>query len=105
MFKFFAVLIPLSIAVFLTTPAPASPQNSTGSEAAMSKNQQTVQQYMEAFNRTDHAAILSCLTEDVEWVLPGVFHLKGKEAFDKEIENPAFVGSPIIKVTRIIEEG
>jgi ketosteroid isomerase-like protein len=74
-------------------------------EAAMSKNKQTVQQYMEAFNRTDHAAILSCLTDDVEWVLPGVFHLKGKEAFDKEIENPAFTGSPVIKITRMIEEG
>lgn len=70
----------------------------------MSKNKQTVRKYMDAFNKIDHAAILSCLTDDVEWVLPGAFHLKGKEAFDKEIENPAFVGSPVIKVTRMIEE-
>lgn len=48
--------------------------------------------------------ILSCLTDDVEWILPGVFHLKGKEAFDKEIENPAFEGKPVIVVTRVIEE-
>jgi ketosteroid isomerase-like protein len=28
----------------------------------------------------------------------------GKDAFDKEIENDAFVGSPTINVTRMIEE-
>lgn len=70
----------------------------------MTPNKQTVQKYMDAFTRTDHAEILSCLTEDVEWVLPGAFHLKGKEAFDKEIENDAFIGSPAIQVTRLMEE-
>jgi ketosteroid isomerase-like protein len=70
----------------------------------MSGNKQTVQKYMDAFNRTDHADILSCLTDDVEWVIPGMFHVKGKDAFDKEIENDAFVGSPTIRVTRMIEE-
>ena len=59
---------------------------------------------MEAFGVSDHAAVLSCLTEDVEWDLPGAFHLKGKDAFDKEIENDAFVGRPTITVTRMIEE-
>src|SRR5688572_8140759 len=105
MFKFSAVLITLSITVFFTAPAPANSRNPVNSEVIVSQNKQTVQQYMEAFSRTDHAAILSTLTDDVEWVLPGVFHLKGKDAFDKEIENPAFVGSPVIKVTRIVEEG
>ena len=70
----------------------------------MSQNKQTVQKYMDAFTRTDHAAVLSCLTDDVEWVLPGAFHLTGKDAFDKEIENDAFVGSPSIGVTRMMEE-
>ena len=70
----------------------------------MSANKQTVQQYMDAFNRTDHTAILSCLTDDVEWVIPGYFHLKGKIAFDNEIENDAFVGSPTIEITRMVEE-
>ena len=37
-------------------------------EFAMTPNKQTVQKYMDAFNRTDHAEILSCLTEDVEWL-------------------------------------
>jgi ketosteroid isomerase-like protein len=70
----------------------------------MSPNKQTVRKYMEAFGRTDHAEILSCLTDDVEWVIPGAVHLKGKKEFDGEIENPAFVGSPTIHVTRMVEE-
>jgi ketosteroid isomerase-like protein len=47
---------------------------------------------------------LSCLTDDVEWEMPGAFGLVGKDAFDKEIENDAFVGSPTITITRMIEE-
>ena len=70
----------------------------------MSASKQTVQKYMQAFARSDHAAVLSCLTEDVEWVVPGAFHLIGHAAVDKEIENDAFVGSPTIKVTRMTEE-
>jgi ketosteroid isomerase-like protein len=70
----------------------------------MSPNKQTVQKYMDAFAKSDHAEILSCLTDDVEWVIPGAFHLTGKIAFDKEIENDAFVGSPTISVTRMTEE-
>ena len=70
----------------------------------MSVNKQTVQNYMEAFAQSDHAAILSCLTEDVEWIIPGFFHGKGKAAFDSEIENEAFVGKPDITITRLIEE-
>jgi len=70
----------------------------------MSRNKQTVQRYMNAFTKSDHAEILSCLTNDVEWVMPGAFHLTGKLAFDKEIENDAFVGSPTITVSRMTEE-
>lgn len=70
----------------------------------MTENKKTVEKYIEAFNKSDHKQILSCLTDDVEWILPGVFHLKGKDAFDKEIENPAFEGKPVIVVTRVIEE-
>jgi len=70
----------------------------------MTENKIIVQKYMDGFNKSDHAQILSCLTEDVEWILPGIFHLKGKETFDKEIENPAFEGKPTIVVTRMVEE-
>ena len=70
-----------------------------------SANKSTVEKYMEAFRRSDHHEILSCLTDDVEWVIPGAFHIKGKDAFDQEIENPAFVGRPAITVTRLTEDG
>ncbi len=67
-------------------------------------NKDTVLQYMEGFRRGDHAMILVCLTDDVEWHLPGAFHLRGKEEFDGEIENPAFTGHPQIVVSRLTEE-
>ena len=70
----------------------------------MTQNKATVERYMQGFRVSDHAAILACLTDDVEWILPGAFHLRGKAAFDREIENDAFVGQPEITVTRLIEE-
>ena len=70
----------------------------------MTENKRTIEQYMAGFRASDHAQILSCLTEDVEWEIPGMFHSRGKAAFDKEIENDAFVGRPDIVVTRMIEE-
>lgn len=69
----------------------------------MSENKKVVEKYIEGFNNSDHRLILSCLTDDVEWILPGVFHLKGKAEIDNEIENPAFEGKPVIVVTRAIE--
>ena len=71
----------------------------------MSENKRTVDRYMAGFRVSDHAEILSCLTDDVEWEIPGMFHSLGKAAFDKEIENEAFVGRPDIAVNRLIEEG
>jgi ketosteroid isomerase-like protein len=70
----------------------------------MNENKNVVEKYMEGFNKSDHEKILSCLSDDVEWILPGGFHLKGKEEFDKEIENPAFEGKPSVVVNRMIEE-
>lgn len=70
----------------------------------MSQNKRTVEKYLDGFRRSDHEQVLSCLTDEVEWDIPGVFHLVGKQAFDKEIENEAFVGSPSITITRMIEE-
>ena len=69
----------------------------------MTANQRTVERYLDGFRKSDHEQILSCLTDDVEWILPGAFHLKGRAAFDAEIENPAFVGSPRIESTRVVE--
>jgi ketosteroid isomerase-like protein len=59
---------------------------------------------MDAFSRHDHPGVLACLTDGVEWILPGTFHRQGKMAFDKEIENDAFIGKPAITVTRMTEE-
>jgi ketosteroid isomerase-like protein len=76
----------------------------TVSKASMSANKQTVQRYIDGFNKSDHEQILSCLTDDVEWIIPGAFQVAGKEAFDKEIENDAFTGNPVVGVTRMTEE-
>jgi ketosteroid isomerase-like protein len=70
----------------------------------MTESKSTVDRCMEGFRNSDHAQILSCLTDDVEWEIPGAFHVSGKDAFDKEIENETFVGSPAIIVTRMTEE-
>lgn len=70
----------------------------------MTRNKLTVERYMDGFNLSDHDLILSCLTDDVVWDMPGGFHLVGKEAFDREIENPAFVGRPKVTVTRVVED-
>jgi len=70
----------------------------------MSNNKATIERYIDGFNTLDHAQILSCLTDDVEWIMHGFFHHKGKEAFDAEIENPAFSGKPVITLTRMTEE-
>lgn len=69
-----------------------------------SKNKQTVNEYMAAFNVSDHKRILACLTDDVIWEMPGVYRHEGKRQFDKEIENDAFEGRPVIVVSRMVEE-
>ena len=71
----------------------------------MTHNKRTVERYMEGFRRSDHPHILSCLTDDVEWSIPGAFNIRGKEEFDRHIEGEGFVGSPEITVTRLTEEG
>ncbi|ANH84003.1 hypothetical protein A8C56_15985 [Niabella ginsenosidivorans] len=70
----------------------------------ISRNKKTVLDYMDGFNAGDHQKILSCLTDDVVWEMPGVYYHSGKVAFDKEIENDAFEGKPTIKVIRMVEE-
>jgi ketosteroid isomerase-like protein len=70
----------------------------------MSLNKDTVKKYIDGFNKSDHDQILSCLTDDIEWLMPDAFHLVGKDAVDKEIENDAFTGSPIVRITRMTEE-
>jgi ketosteroid isomerase-like protein len=74
-------------------------------EDYVSSCKEIVGTYFEGFRRSDHAQILACLTDDVVWDLPGFAHLTGKDAFDQEIENDEFVGSPTLTVDRMVEEG
>ncbi|MBO9152116.1 nuclear transport factor 2 family protein [Chitinophaga sp. GCM10012297] len=70
----------------------------------MSENKQTVELYIEGFNEGNDAKILSCLTEDVAWYMPGFIDIKGKTAFAGEIHNDAFTGKPGITISRMSEE-
>ena len=72
---------------------------------AATTNQQTVERYMEGFRRTDRAMILSCLTQDVEWFIPGTFHVHGHEAYAGHILDEGFAPHPEIRVTRMVESG
>ena len=69
----------------------------------MTENQATVEKYLDGFRKTDRAQILSTLTDDVEWEIPGFFHVRGKEEFQKHIVDAGFTGNPTITVTRLLE--
>jgi ketosteroid isomerase-like protein len=75
----------------------------------MSTRKSVVERYIDGYRRTDHAQILSCLTDDVVWELHGAKTLHGRAAFDAEIEGGAdaggFVGPPTLTLNRLIEEG
>lgn len=70
----------------------------------MTQNKRTVEAYMDGFRKTDRPQILSCLTDDVEWVIPGAFHTRGRDEFAKHIVDEGFVGHPLISVSRLTEE-
>ena len=59
--------------------------------------------YMDGFRNGDHAAILSCLTDDVVWHIHGVRTTRGKDEFIAEVANPAFEGLPELTVHRTID--
>jgi len=67
-------------------------------------NKTTIDRYMDGFRRTDRAQILSCLTDDVEWVIPGMFHARGKDDFNAHIVDEGFTGQPVITVDRMVED-
>jgi ketosteroid isomerase-like protein len=88
----------------LTLHAPSYGGSIQKRESPVSENKRTVERYIDGFNKSDHEQILGCLTEDIQWTVFGAFHLVGKDAYDKEIENPAFTGSPEITILRMVEE-
>ena len=69
----------------------------------VTSNMRTVESYLDGFRRTDRAQILACLSEDVEWEIPGFFRVRGKDDFNKHIIDEGFVGSPDIVATRMVE--
>ena len=71
----------------------------------MSRQTDVVLSYMEGFRSGDHERILSCLTDDVTWYIAGHTTTTGKDAFDAEIENPDFEGTPTLTEDRVVEEG
>ncbi len=71
----------------------------------MSANTDTVERYLDGFRRNDHAQILGCLTDDIEWTVFGAFHLTGKQAYDEAIEGPGWVAAPELDVVRMVEQG
>ena len=70
----------------------------------MTPNQKTVELYMDGFRHTNHPEVLSCLTDDVEWIVPGIFHVRGKDEFAKHIVDEGFAGHPEIIVSRLLED-
>jgi uncharacterized protein len=70
-----------------------------------SSKKNAVLAYIEGFRTGDHDAILSLLTDDVTWEMPGFIDVTGKEAFDDEIESDAFEGHPKLTIRRLVEEG
>jgi ketosteroid isomerase-like protein len=70
----------------------------------MSQNTATVELYLDGFRKCDHAQILSCLTDDIEWTVFGAFHLTGKQAYDEAIEGPGWVAPPQLEVVRMVEQ-
>jgi len=71
----------------------------------MTTNKQTVERYLDGFRRSDHAQILSCLTDDIVWTVFGHFRIEGKAAYDAHIEHPDADGGPELDVVRMVEEG
>jgi ketosteroid isomerase-like protein len=72
----------------------------------MSQNLETITTYLDGFRRNDHAQILSCLTDDIQWTVYGAFRLTGKDAYDKAIDGaPDFIDPPELEVVRMVEQG
>jgi ketosteroid isomerase-like protein len=71
----------------------------------MSAHKDVIERYIEGFRRGDHSQVLSCLTDDVVWVLHGHLAVHGKAAFEAEIARDLFEGTPSLHVDRIVEEG
>ena len=71
----------------------------------MSANQLTIERYLDGFRNTNRPQVLSCVTDDVEWTVPGIFQIHGKAEFEQHIVDEGFAGHPEITVSRLLESG
>lgn len=71
----------------------------------MATHKNVIERYLDGFRRGDHAQVLSCLAEDVVWVLHGHQAVRGKAAFAAEIATDLFDGTPTLEIFRMVEEG
>ena len=71
----------------------------------MSARKAVVERYIDGFRRGDHEQILSCVTDDVVWVMHGFTTVHGRAEFDAAIANDATPGPPMLTVERLVEEG
>jgi hypothetical protein len=63
----------------------------------MSLNKNTVEKYVDGFNKSDHDRILSCLTDDIEWLTLG--HVVPGEGFGKCAQHPFLPPPPETSTT------
>jgi ketosteroid isomerase-like protein len=71
----------------------------------VSSNKKVVESYMASMSRMDRPAVLSCLTDDVEWsIVTAGERMRGKEEFRDNIGDPATMGDVRIEVARMTEE-
>jgi uncharacterized protein len=69
-------------------------------------NARTVEIYINAYRRFDRETILSCVTDDVEWFIPGAFETRGRAGFAEHIVGQGFGPTPPeIMESRLIEAG
>lgn len=71
----------------------------------MSPRKRVAEAYIDGLRCRDHAQVVSCLTDDVVWQPHGYKTIRGKDAFDAEIDNDGFHGAPALSIDRLIEEG
>ena len=75
----------------------------------MSPNKNAVTKYYDSFGRLDREAVLSLLTDDVEWnewgSPEGPARHRGKAEFEKSMNDPPGPGGLRFDVHRMIEEG
>jgi ketosteroid isomerase-like protein len=71
----------------------------------VSSSKQAVERYMASMSRMDRPAVLSCLTDDVEWsIVTSGERMRGKAEFEQNIGDPATMGEVRVEIARMTEE-